>query len=865
MLRHAFTYLLFCLTLRLGFAQPKSVNSPFTAKIDSLQRLLANPPTLDTLQVIRLHALARLCFVDLQFKRGLLAAKQAQALANQVQYANGEGLYQQTLTAFSYTNSLWFYYDFQFGLAADKQQAPPFTSTINSSQGYPLSLDYTEVNRRLETALTYFTTVRDAEMMALILSFISANYRYLHQVDESLFYLERSIQAFQQANQPVASCYLLAYKARLLQGPNQLPEAKHEERVVNQFLTVHGNSSEAALIAYQLSWYYVTRNQLVRSFEVSSKANASLARLGEEHLRPFILENLGYIYITLKAYKKALNYFKKAVLLLEKTNNQSRLAWMYNKVAFTLIALNRFDEASEYISKAKRNHDTKPGSLQPNVDLAKYYDATGQRMMGLGHYQQALPNFFKALQIDRKPGGNGLDFYFNFYIAQCYQQLGNVPASVAYGLKSYQKATLDNSSDGREITLKSSQLLFENYERLGQPIAAYQYLKTYYIARQVVDDQNAANRLAEIEIETIVQQGEQDKARLEQARLLNEKENQNQRWWLFTIGAALVSAFILLGLLYRNNQHKQQANRLLNRQKQEIERQRAKAEQALTELKATQNQLIQQEKLASLGELTAGIAHEIQNPLNFVNNYSALSTKLVQQLSQKMVMANAEEYVNNQLISTLIKNLQKITHYGERASAIVKSMLAHSRTSTVEYRPTDLNALVEEYTRLTYHGQHAKDRTVKCQLITEFDSSIGLIVLAPQEIGQALLNLLTNAFYAVHQRWAGQFNDAGSASTHHFSSPKIQVSTQLIGQMVEIRVNDNGKGIADEVKDKIFQPFYTTKPVGEGTGLGLSLSYDIIVKGHGGSLTVESDESVGTTFFIRLPTTRSVPNYVRSV
>ena len=857
MLRHILTYLLFWLTMRSVLAQPTSVNSPFTAKIDSVQRLLTNPPTIDTLQVIRLHALARLCFVDLQFKRGLLAAKQAQALAQQLQYDHGEGLYLQTLTAFSYTNSLWFYYDFQFGLATDKhQQAPPFNSSSGSSLGYPLDLDYTAVNRQLETALTYFSTQRDTEMMALILSFISANYRYLHKVDESLAYLDRSIQAFQQAHQPVASYYLLAYKMRLLQGPTRLPEANRVERVVNQFLTVHGDRTEAALIAYQLSWYYVTRNQLVLSFEVSSKANATLERLGEAHLRPFILENLGYIYITLKAPRKALDYFKKAAFLLEKTNNQSRRAWMYNKVAFTLIALNRFDEANEYITKAKRLNDTKPGSWQPKVDLVKYYDATGQKLMGLRHYQEALPNFFKALQIDQTPGGStpggaGLDLYLNFYIAQCYQQLGNLPASVVYGMKSYQKAALDNSSDGREITLQSSQLLFENYERLQQPVAAYPYLKTYYTFRKAIDDQNAAYRLAEIEIQTIAQQGEQDKARLEQARLLKEKENQIQRWWLFSVAVALVAAFILLGLLYRNNQHKQQANNVLNRQKQEIERQRAKAEHTLTELKATQTQLLHQEKLASLGELTAGIAHEIQNPLNFVTNYSAVSTKLVDKLDDELdkggtVGAKA-------LAGNLRKNLHKIHHHGDRASAIVKGMLEHSRTDSGEKRPIDLNNLAQEYFTIAYQGIKAKDKTFTCKLETYFDSSIGKVSLMPQEIGRVLLNLFSNAFYAVRER-----QQQGEPSYQ----PTVMITTVKTREGVDIRVSDNGTGMSESVLQKIFQPFFTTKPTGEGTGLGLSLSYDIITKGHGGSLQVESQEGKGTKFRIGLLTETATIGFI---
>ncbi|KAA6438728.1 histidine kinase [Dyadobacter flavalbus] len=679
-------------------------------------------------------------------------------------------------------------------------------------------------------------------MMAVILCFISTNYRYLHKVDESLKYLDRSIQAFRQAHQFEAFYYLLAYKTRLLQGPNRLPEAKRLEGLVNQFMTRHANSRQAALIAYQLSWYYVTRNQLVRSFEVSFKANAVLERQGEVHLRPFILENLGYIYTTLKAPKKALAYYKQAAWLLEKTNNQSRLAWMYNKVAFTLIELKRFDEANDYIIKAKRLADTGLGSLQPKVDLAKYYDATGQRLMGLGHYQQAVPNLLKALQIDHTPGGNGLAFYFNFYLAQCYQKLGNFPASISYGLKSYQKAIGDSSSDGRVITLKSSQLLVENYQRQGQPMAAYPYLKTYYLFRKAMDDQNAANRLAEIEIQTIIQKAEQDKARLEQSRLLKEKENLQQRWWLFSSAAALVCTLILLSLLYRNNQHKQRANSLLNQQKQEIERHRSKAEKALQDLKVTQDQLIQKEKLANLGELTAGIAHEIQNPLNFVINYSEVSADLLN--DQKLALVKSDFQGAQLIADDLIHTLHKILHHGNRASSIVNGMLEHSRLDSGEKRPINLNALANECFKLAFHGLRAKDTAFNCQLVTELDTHLDPVTVDPQEIGRVLLNLYNNAFYAVRARQ--QQSDA----TYQ---PTVIVTTAKTKEGVQISVSDNGIGMPESVMQKIFQPFFTTKPNGEGTGLGLSLSYDIVTKGHGGLLRVESQMGVGSVFTIQLP------------
>jgi len=267
-------------------------------------------------------------------------------------------------------------------------------------------------------------------------------------------------------------------------------------------------------------------------------------------------------------------------------------------------------------------------------------------------------------------------------------------------------------------------------------------------------------------------------------------------------------------------------------------------EQSLNELKVTQTQLIQREKMASLGELTAGIAHEIQNPLNFVNNFSELSTDLLDELKEEILANRTDDVLA--LTDDLRMNLQKIAHHGGRASAIVRGMLEHSRSSTGEKRPTDLNALANEYLKIAYHGLRTKDKTFQADLVTEFQADLGLVELVPQELGRVLLNLYNNAFYAVNER-------RKLAPVDY--RPTVSVSTTQHNDHILIRVFDNGTGIPESVRGKIFQPFFTTKATGEGTGLGLSLSYDIVTKGHGGALLVESEEGTGTTFSIQLPTT----------
>jgi signal transduction histidine kinase len=277
----------------------------------------------------------------------------------------------------------------------------------------------------------------------------------------------------------------------------------------------------------------------------------------------------------------------------------------------------------------------------------------------------------------------------------------------------------------------------------------------------------------------------------------------------------------------------------------EIKAARKNAEDTLTELRATQGQLIQAEKMASLGELTAGIAHEIQNPLNFVNNFSEVSTELVEELKMERSKANGDrdEELEGEILNDISQNLQKIAHHGKRADAIVKGMLQHSRASTNKTEPTDINALADEYLRLSYHGFRAKDKEFNADFTTDFDESIGKINVVPQDIGRVLLNLYNNAFYAVNERRKAE----GLGY-----EPTVLVTTIKLHDHVVVRVKDNGNGIPQKVLDKIYQPFFTTKPTGQGTGLGLSLSYDII-KAHGGEMKVESKVGEGSEFVLMLP------------
>lgn len=376
--------------------------------------------------------------------------------------------------------------------------------------------------------------------------------------------------------------------------------------------------------------------------------------------------------------------------------------------------------------------------------------------------------------------------------------------------------------------IEALELLADTYYTMGKPDSAFLAIREASLLKnQLIADEKEA-RTVSFDIEKQLQENETA------IMLLNARDEANKRTrlYLFGIISLLGLLAIALAYFYRN---KQKTGR-------ELQSKNEKLEQALIQLKSTQSQLIQSEKMAGLGELTAGIAHEIQNPLNFVNNFSEVSKELINELSDEVDKGNYNEV--KAIAKDVVQNLEKINHHGKRADAIVKGMLAHSRTSSGQKEPTDLNALCDEYLRLAYHGLRAKDNAFNAAFKTYFDPNIGNINIVPQDIGRVLLNLINNAFYAVNER--SKMGEAGYI-------PEVEISTAIEGSFVKVMVKDNGGGIPEHIKEKIFQPFFTTKPTGQGTGLGLSLSYDIITKGHQGELKVETEEGKGSKFIIHLP------------
>ncbi len=488
------------------------------------------------------------------------------------------------------------------------------------------------------------------------------------------------------------------------------------------------------------------------------------------------------------------------------------------------MGLHKPDLAKKYwISLYKvgqTNNDLTWESLTSDA-LGDLYSQSGQLDSALFYYRTSIPI---SIKVERP------DIYGNclFGIANLYWKKKKVDSAFFYAIKAYRLIRKEHVND---IAADASMLLSSIYFAKKIPDSAYFYLNESVVLKDSLLSQEKIARVQNLGTQETLQKIKDEQTKKEAIIAYKSQI----RIYSLIVGLAVLT-FVLL-ILYRNNIQRKTANK--------------KIEKAYDDLKTTQTQLIQAEKMASLGELTAGIAHEIQNPLNFVNNFSDVNREMLEELKaeNQKPKDQRDDQLEAELINDLIENETKINHHGKRADSIVKGMLEHSRISSKQKEPTNINHLTDEYLRLSYHGFRAKEKNFNAVptaigIITQFDETIPAIKVIPQEIGRVLLNLFNNAFYAVNQK-----QKTGDIEY----KPEVSVSTTLTNNMVIIKVKDNGIGIPDTIIEKIMQPFFTTKPTGEGTGLGLSLSYDIVVKSHGGNIQVESIEGQGTSFIVTLP------------
>ncbi|GAB4041358.1 tetratricopeptide repeat-containing sensor histidine kinase [Spirosoma gilvum] len=566
---------------------------------------------------------------------------------------------------------------------------------------------------------------------------------------------------------------------------------------------------------------------LAMTYKALDMANTNSLNAEKE----YIFSHIGTVYYSLQNYPMAISYVKKSLAVSYKYGIDSRIRSSHMNLALNLAETNNLDSAMYHAQRALTLSEQAKLRINPLI-----YRNIGIIYFKQKNFRKALTYWEMARQLAQPLGEYRTLAIVNFLSASVYRELHQRDSCLYFA-----KISLVNAQRityGRGI-LDAAALLSELYE----PTDARESLRYYKLAAAAKESLFGAGNIQAIQ--EMIAQEQVRQREVEQAKV----DYQNQLR-LYSLLAGVVGLLIIAFILYRNNRQKYRANQLLNEQK-------TKVEQTLETLRTTQTQLIQKEKMASLGELTAGIAHEIQNPLNFVNNFAEVSVELAEELAEEWKQGRTgapdkrDEGVEADLLRDLRANMKTIAHNGQRASNIVRAMLEHSRTSSGERQPTSLNALAEEYLRLAYHGIRAKDNQFHCELITDFAADLPLVEVVPQDIGRVLLNLFNNAFYAVSQQ-AGSLVQ-GAWDEEETYQPVVWVSTAHANGHVQIRVRDNGTGIPDIIREKIFQPFFTTKPTGEGTGLGLSLSYDIVTKGHGGTLRVESEAGEGSEFVIELP------------
>ena len=617
-------------------------------------------------------------------------------------------------------------------------------------------------------------------------------------LDSSLYYNEKGIAIARQLNLKLNEAEMLMNSCFPLAKMGNYPKSL---KVLEQALEIAGNPSNG-----KNTWHLLKR-QTAQTYRVWL--------LGYTHMG---FDNLyGYT----GDYEKQMTSAYEAKKFAESLKDSLLLALIYSDIGDAYIKLNKLDTAIVFEQKALKYFSAIP------FDDRKYegpvYSSIGSIYQQIGNLDLAKENFERAIRTSSLQNNPARTGDACLQMAMLYQSLEKPDSGLLYAKKALEAFILVGKEKPRAIAYR---MISDFYGEQKKIDSSFVYLRLATLLNDSLDKLEK-KKLQEFQVDGFNEQ-------IHLQKLEKEKIQTQSKIRTYVMLAGTGVFMLIAFLLYRNNLNRKKANTLLQKQKEEVQ-------STLSELKSTQAQLIQSEKMASLGELTAGIAHEIQNPLNFVNNFSEVNKELLIEMKDEIKKGNMNEV--DAIADDVISNEEKINHHGKRADAIVKGMLQHSRISTGVKEPTNINALADEYLRLAYHGLRAKDKEFNAIMKTDFDNSIGKTNIIPQDIGRVLLNLYNNAFYAISEKKKQQPNGY---------EPTISVTTKKNHDKVKLTVKDNGNGIPQKVIDKIFQPFFTTKPTGQGTGLGLSLSYDII-KAHGGEIKVETKEGKEAEFIILLP------------
>jgi len=640
-------------------------------------------------------------------------------------------------------------------------------------------LEANSLKKQLQEAAT--DSVRYDKSMELVNFYTEIN------TDSAVFYAENAIKIARKNNKKMEEAFSLDSK-----GYNLMHLGKFSESL-QCYLPAFKIAEEEA--NENLTWF--------SDKKISRKTNRINILISLHH-------DFGHLMGATGKTEEQIQEYETTRKLAQEIGDTDILGFVNMNLGRVYFRKNNFDKALKLEQEAaeifiKTNQKKYLGTV---------YEAIGAINVKKGNVSQAVYYFHKAIKTSKEQNvfsilQSNYSSLFNFYYTQKSKD-----SSLFYAKKQLATLQLMKSNDLGWAYVN----LYKSYELDNNIDSTYKYQK---LAIKYKDSTYKAT-IKNLSAFQNLSFGE--KQRLEQ--LEQEKAIAQNKLKMYALLLGLAALLLIAIILYRNNKQKLKINQVL--------------ETALTDLKATQSQLIQSEKMASLGELTAGIAHEIQNPLNFVNNFSEVSMELIDEMEAEIAKGDTAEAKT--IANDIKQNLEKINYHGKRADAIVKGMLQHSRSSSGVKEPTDINKLADEYLRLAYHGLRAKDKSFNATMKTHYDETIGTINIIPQDMGRVILNLITNAFYVVDEKKKLGIDNY---------EPTVSVSTKKVGDEVTISVKDNGNGIPLKVLDKIFQPFFTTKPTGQGTGLGLSLSYDI-VKAHGGELKVMTKEGEGTEFLISL-------------
>jgi two-component system, NtrC family, sensor kinase len=509
----------------------------------------------------------------------------------------------------------------------------------------------------------------------------------------------------------------------------------------------------------------------------------------------------------------AIEYLRKEILL--DTAEHSRTSCIVTLGA-CFFDKGEYDSALYYIKGIDPAFKIDGTNLwpYPHLYLGKTYAKKLEYTKALGYYRTAI-----SYAILSNYSQDLCDAYLG--IADVFRNLHSPDSAIFYAKRAFE---VSKNFSFPDRTMEASSFLASAYDGSDKKDSAIRYLKMAVVLKDSLQNGEKIRQIQNFTFEE----------KFRQREIMEQEAAYRSRVRVYVLLGGIAALLLIAGILYRNNRHKQKMNAILQSQKDELQ-------STLSELNRTQSQLIQSEKMASLGEMATGIAHEIQNPLNFVNNFADLNEDLLNEMKDEISSGHYEEA--GLIAGRVIENEQKIKHHGKRADGIVKGMLQHSRKSSGQKELTDVNALVDEYVRLAYHSLQTKDKDFTVTIKVDLNASVGKIQVIPSDIGRVILNLCNNAFYAVSEKKKQQSESY---------EPTISVGTHKTGNKVEIAVKDNGNGIPQKLRDKIFQPFFTTKPTGQGTGLGLSLCYDII-KAHGGEISVDSKEGEFTEFVVTIP------------